>query len=113
MDKATRIVAKDRIESIIKGINALEKVLVFLKQEKDTLMNKGTNKLCKRCGYTWNPHTDHPKKCPKCGSIYWNFEKIKLYSCQKCQHTWNSRRPSVIPTICPKCKTKNWQSHEM
>jgi len=30
---------------------------------------------CKRCNHEWNPRTNDPKKCPKCGSYNWNTER--------------------------------------
>lgn len=34
--------------------------------------------LCKRCGYTWSPRTnDKPLRCPKCGTAYWNRDRVR------------------------------------
>jgi len=27
---------------------------------------------CLRCGYQWQPRIQHPQRCPKCNSPYWN-----------------------------------------
>jgi predicted Zn-ribbon and HTH transcriptional regulator len=32
---------------------------------------------CLRCGNTWNIRTEHPKRCPKCKSPYWNKPRRK------------------------------------
>ena len=31
--------------------------------------------ICKRCGHTWIPRKENPKKCAKCDSPYWNKER--------------------------------------
>lgn len=28
--------------------------------------------VCLRCGYRWQPRTDHPKRCPKCIAYDWD-----------------------------------------
>lgn len=33
---------------------------------------------CKRCPHSWWPRSpERPIKCPKCGSPYWDRERIK------------------------------------
>ena len=31
---------------------------------------------CNRCDWTWEPTAQNPKKCPKCGSPYWNKPRV-------------------------------------
>lgn len=34
---------------------------------------------CNRCQSEWYPRTtDEPKRCPRCGSPYWNKPRIRL-----------------------------------
>lgn len=33
-----------------------------------------------------------------------------IRKCDKCGHDWNQRFPG-IPKICPKCKTKRWNTN--
>ena len=30
---------------------------------------------CLRCGATWIPRVEAPKRCPSCKSPYWNVER--------------------------------------
>jgi len=33
---------------------------------------------CKRCGHIWFPRSeDAPLRCPRCGSPYWDREKVR------------------------------------
>lgn len=32
---------------------------------------------CQRCNHTWIPRKEHPIKCPKCLSPYWNKPRKK------------------------------------
>jgi len=32
---------------------------------------------CKRCGYEWIPRTEDVRRCPKCGTVYWDREREK------------------------------------
>lgn len=32
---------------------------------------------CNRCGHTWPRRTASPKRCPKCGSPYWNQTRVR------------------------------------
>jgi len=65
---------------------------------------------CSKCGYSWTPRVDLPKKCPRCQS--WNWQegeerKTKIYvSCAKCGHTWS---PRAIPQRCPRCQSWDWK----
>lgn len=35
-------------------------------------MNQIKEKECIKCGYTWQPHIENPKACPRCKSYsYW------------------------------------------
>ena len=32
--------------------------------------------VCKRCEHDWHPKEERlPKRCPKCGSCYWNEDR--------------------------------------
>lgn len=33
---------------------------------------------CVRCGHSWRPNVNHPKRCRKCCTIYWSRKHINL-----------------------------------
>lgn len=63
-------------------------------------------KACGRCGHTWLSHTQHPARCPGCGTYRWQGTPT-TYTCIVCGHSWFSRTDR-IPLRCPGCKTRSW-----
>ena len=91
------------------------------------------NLKCLRCNGEWSPRSETkiPKNCPKCNSPYWNTprknrtaeilattagvaatptENVQLNCRLKdCGHTWTTRG-GKLPSVCPKCHSKNWNA---
>ncbi|KKN58419.1 hypothetical protein LCGC14_0552320 [marine sediment metagenome] len=44
---------------------------------KKLITNLGKLLKCLRCGFTWLPRTESPKRCPKCKSYDWAQRKEK------------------------------------
>ena len=57
---------------------------------------------CKKCGHKWYVRTGKtPKKCPKCGSIFWN--SVPRRECPTCSACPNCN-PGKVTAIPPKRK---------
>lgn len=54
---------------------------------------------CKRCGREWHPYlsinSGIPKKCPKCNSLYWNYDKLP-YTYTKIGIKTNAGYPKTV-----------------
>ena len=61
---------------------------------------------CKRCGHSWEPKSDRPKRCPNCRSVNWDTDSTE-YTCRRCSHTWTSVM-SGTPRKCPACQSTTW-----
>ncbi|MFW9991979.1 MAG: hypothetical protein ACFFD4_07945 [Candidatus Odinarchaeota archaeon] len=50
------------------------------------------NVKCARCNHQWIPRVMNPKRCPRCGSFYWQDEKKDV------KHNGNTDRISESGT---------------
>lgn len=80
--------------------------------------------ICDQCGCRFTTELGKAKYCPNCGSDKWDSgtslehltgTELEHVKCKLCGHSWKpgAHRPKnehfpIIPTKCPKCKSRKW-----
>lgn len=62
---------------------------------------------CNDCGNVWNSR-GISKRCPKCDKKNISSKPAECRVCLQCDFRWVKTSRSEHPTICPSCKTRNW-----
>jgi len=48
---------------------------------------------CKRCDHSWRKRSDNdPKRCPNCGTAYWDREVVRRNVSDKIKEYWNKKK---------------------
>jgi predicted Zn-ribbon and HTH transcriptional regulator len=74
---------------------------------------------CIRCGHTWIPRVEEPKRCPNCSLRDWDGEsrdrrkgngkqvvEKSEKKCLRCGYEWKAIKDE--PKQCPGCKRYDW-----